>query len=141
VALAAVLCTATQGCGGAQGRGASEHPLGGANGSGAPDGTRGGAAGDGGVADAVHDGRTAGGAAQVCGAEESFAWVSERACPDGSRPLAGDAGAGASARVRNVGEGSDGHVIDLFEVPCPGNAVRFYVDMYHCENGRRPYAL
>lgn len=47
-------------------------------------------------------------------------------------PLQGDIRRGQSARVGDVGEGPDGHVLDLYEVPC-ASPVRVYVDIYHCD--------
>jgi len=79
-------------------------------------------------------------AIQRCGAGESYAFVAaEFQCPGGGNPLGGDPRAGADARVGNVGAGPDGHVLDLYDVPCPNAAVRLYVDLYHCPPGRVPY--
>jgi hypothetical protein len=61
-----------------------------------------------------------------------YAYIAGYRCPDGSMPLGLDVARGAAARVGNVGAGPDGHVLDLYEVPCPGGPVRVYVDAYHC---------
>jgi hypothetical protein len=42
---------------------------------------------------------------------------------------------GARARVGNVGAGPDGHILDLYEIPCARGSVQVYVDMYHCPAG------
>lgn len=68
----------------------------------------------------------------ACGTGDSYQIVASYVCPDGSMPLSGDASAGAAARLGNVGANSTGHIIDLYEVPCPTGAVQLYVDMYAC---------
>lgn len=68
----------------------------------------------------------------ACGTDDSYQIVASYVCPDGSMPLAGSASAGAGARLGNVGANSTGHIIDLYEVPCPNGAVQLYVDMYAC---------
>jgi hypothetical protein len=71
-----------------------------------------------------------------CGAKDSYYYVAtEFKCADGSNPLGGETMAGAKARVGNVGANSTGHIIDLYEVPCPEGAKRVYVDMYGCPAG------
>lgn len=62
-----------------------------------------------------------------------YGFIASYRCPDGSIPLGFDPARGAAARLRNVGPGPDGHVLDLYEVPCPGAPVRIYVDAYHCD--------
>lgn len=61
-----------------------------------------------------------------------YSFIASYTCPDGTVPLSFDPARGANARLRNVGAGPDGHVLDLYEVPCPGGPVRIYVDAYHC---------
>jgi len=79
-------------------------------------------------------------AVKRCGARESYLFVAgELECPAGGNPLGGDPQAGAASRVGNVGAGPDGHILDLYEVPCPGGPLRVYVDMYHCPDGQTPY--
>jgi hypothetical protein len=78
-------------------------------------------------------------ALQVCGAAESYDSVAAFACADGSTPLGGERMRGAQARVGNVGAGPDGHILDLYEVPCPEGGRQMYVDMYHCPGGNPPY--
>ncbi len=62
-----------------------------------------------------------------------YPFIANYRCPDGSVPLGGDTRRGAAARVGNVGEGPEGHILDLYEVPCPSGAIRIYVDAYHCD--------
>lgn len=61
-----------------------------------------------------------------------YAFVASYRCPDESVPLGFDPERGAAARLGNVGQGPDGHILDLYEVPCSGRPVRIYVDGYHC---------
>ncbi|MEZ4373814.1 MAG: hypothetical protein R3B07_23535 [Polyangiaceae bacterium] len=61
-----------------------------------------------------------------------YPYIANYRCSDGSMPLGGDSDAGAEARVGNVGEGPDGHIVDLYRIPCPGAPVEVYVDAYHC---------
>lgn len=68
----------------------------------------------------------------VCGPVESYRYVSEYRCPDGSQPLGEDAAAGQRSRVGNVGANATGHVIDRYRVPCPREPVDVYIDMYAC---------
>ena len=77
---------------------------------------------------------------QVCGPRESYAYVaSDFVCPDGSNPLGGSLRAGSRARAGSIGAGADGHILDMYEVPCPGGPVQVYIDMYHCPDGRSPF--
>ena len=64
-----------------------------------------------------------------------YSTIAEYRCADGSVPLGGDLARGAGARVGNVGEGPDGHVVDHYRVPCPSGSVDIYVDPYHCGPG------
>ena len=64
-----------------------------------------------------------------------YPYVASYRCPDGSTPLGGDPARGQAARVGNVGEGSDGHVLDVYEIQCPSGTVQVYVDAYHCAPG------
>ncbi len=61
-----------------------------------------------------------------------YSYVANYLCQDGSKPLRGAEQAGADARVGNVGAGPDGHIVDLYRVPCPNGVVDLYVDAYHC---------
>lgn len=61
-----------------------------------------------------------------------YAFIANWQCSDGRRPLGGVDERGAAARLGNVGEGPDGHIVDLYEVPCSSGPVRVYVDGYHC---------
>ncbi len=64
-----------------------------------------------------------------------YPYVASYTCPDGSQPLFGDAGRAPGARVGNVGAGPDGHIVDLYEIPCRPTPVRLYIDGYHCGEG------
>ena len=84
-------------------------------------------------------GRTIEDALQLCHANGApdrtdYAYVASYRCPEGSVPLGGDPRAGAASRLGNVGAGPDGHIVDLYEVPC-ATPVRLYVDAYHCGPG------
>ncbi len=75
-------------------------------------------------------------ALKLCHATNTdYQTIADYRCPDGSVPLGGDARAGGGARRGSVGPGPDGHIVDLYEVPCSGGAVRIYVDAYHCPPG------
>lgn len=88
--------------------------------------------GSGTVAPTSGSGRSHEDAVAVCGPVESYRYVAEVRCPDGSQPLGGDPAAGQRARVGNVGPNATGHIIDLYHVPCPGGDVEVFVDMYGC---------
>jgi hypothetical protein len=75
----------------------------------------------------------------ACGPGDSYQIVASYVCADGSVPLGGDPGAGGGARVGNVGANSTGHIIDLYEVPCPTGPVQLFVDMYACGGGGLPF--
>lgn len=64
-----------------------------------------------------------------------YSFVASWHCADGSMPLAGAPMSGAGSRVGNVGPGPDGHIVDLYRVPCPSGPVDLYVDAYHCGAG------
>ena len=69
----------------------------------------------------------------ACGPRDSYDYVASRfRCPDGANPLGGDPRAGQAARLGNVGANSEGHVIDVYRVPCASGPVDVYVDMYGC---------
>ncbi len=61
-----------------------------------------------------------------------YAFVANWHCSDGSMPLGGIEERGAAARVGNVGDGPDGHIVDLYRISCPSGPVDLYVDGYHC---------
>lgn len=67
-----------------------------------------------------------------CGPHDSYVFVADYQCSDGSRPLGSDPRAGGGARRGNVGSNSKGHIIDLYVIPCAGAPVEVYVDMYGC---------
>lgn len=68
-----------------------------------------------------------------CGPLDSYKYVaSEFKCKDGSNPFHGDQALGRNSRIGNVGANQQGHIVDLYEVPCPEGPKRVYVDMYGC---------
>jgi hypothetical protein len=72
-----------------------------------------------------------------CGPKDSYHYVvNVFACKDGGNPYKGNLAAGHDARIGNVGANSTGHIIDLYEVPCPEGPRRVYVDMYGCPGGK-----
>ena len=92
-----------------------------------------------GAVDDGRDGRTPETAWHACSDTRSdYQRVAAYRCADGSMPLGGDARAGGAARRGNIGEGPDGHILDLYDVPCPEGAVQIYVDMYHCDDEQGP---
>lgn len=72
-----------------------------------------------------------------CGPADSYAFISEYTCKDGSQPLGGEPLKGARARSGNVGANHTGHIIDRYVVKCPEGPVEVYVDMYGCEAQER----
>lgn len=68
-----------------------------------------------------------------CGPVDSYAFVSEYTCKDGSQPLGADPRKGQHARSGNVGPNHTGHIIDRYVVACPEGEVEIFVDMYGCE--------
>ncbi|MRG95100.1 hypothetical protein [Polyangium spumosum] len=68
-----------------------------------------------------------------CGPVDSYAFVSEYTCKDGSQPLGRDPHMGQQARTGNVGANHTGHIIDRYVVACPEGEVEIYVDMYGCD--------
>jgi len=82
-------------------------------------------------------GATPASAVMRCGAGDSYFYVATKfKCPGGGNPLGGDVEAGSRARRGNVGPGPDGHILDVYDVPCPSGPVAVYVDMYHCRPGQ-----
>ncbi|HVK65434.1 MAG TPA: hypothetical protein VM694_13215 [Polyangium sp.] len=67
-----------------------------------------------------------------CGPVDSYAFVSEYTCEDGSQPLGADPRKGQRARSGNVGANHTGHIIDRYVVACPEGDVEIFVDMYGC---------
>lgn len=85
------------------------------------------------------DGRTPETAWHACfDTRSDYRRVAEYRCADGSMPLGGDVRAGGAARRGNIGAGPDGHILDLYDVPCPEGAVPIYVDGYHCDEEMVP---
>lgn len=87
----------------------------------------------------ARDGRTPETAWHACfDTRSDYRRVAEYRCADGSMPLGGDVRAGGAARRGNIGAGPDGHILDLYDVPCPEGAVPIHVDGYHCEEELAP---
>jgi len=67
-----------------------------------------------------------------CGPADSYRWVANHRCGDGSVPLAGNPRAAKEARLWNVGPNKAGRIVDHYVVPCPEGEVHLYVDMSEC---------
>ncbi|MCY1062868.1 hypothetical protein [Nannocystis sp. SCPEA4] len=68
-----------------------------------------------------------------CGPRDSYQYVArEFRCPGGGNPFDGDAQAASAARSGSLGPDARGHMIDVYEVPCPKGKVDVFVDMYGC---------
>lgn len=73
-----------------------------------------------------------------CGPEESYRYVaSEFRCPTGENPFGGDVDAARSARRGSDENPDDGHVVDIYRVPCSGGNVHLFVDLYGCQDYQR----
>lgn len=63
---------------------------------------------------------------EVCGIPMSSAWMSERKCAGGGPPK-------ILGRVGSVGRGGRcGAIIDLYDVQCPEQLYKVFVDIYQC---------
>ncbi|PCC66659.1 hypothetical protein SAMN02745121_00614 [Nannocystis exedens] len=89
--------------------------------------------------DASVESRTGGGSGSAeapiprCGPRDSYQYVAgEFRCPGGGNPFEGDAQAAAGARSGSLGPDARGHMVDVYEVPCPTGKVEVFVDMYGC---------
>ena len=68
-----------------------------------------------------------------CGHDDSYRFVAEVfRCADGKNPLGGDKLAAMRSRRGNVGDSGDRHIIDVYELPCPGGPEQVFVDLYAC---------
>ncbi|MDC0719608.1 hypothetical protein [Nannocystis bainbridge] len=68
-----------------------------------------------------------------CGPRDSYQYVArDFRCPGGGNPFDGDAAAAADARAGSLGPDDRGHMVDVYEVPCPKGKVEVFVDMYGC---------
>ena len=69
---------------------------------------------------------------EVCHVRGQLAYLIALRCPDGSKPFTSPRHA-HSNRVGNVGPGGRcGSIIDLYEVPCPDQPYKVFMDMYMC---------
>ncbi|HEY8380138.1 MAG TPA: hypothetical protein VIK91_26795 [Nannocystis sp.] len=76
-----------------------------------------------------------------CGARDSYRYVAEEfRCPGGGNPFDGDLKAAARSRAGSFGPNPAGHMIDVYEVPCPSGKVDVYIDMYGCPDMERELA-
>ena len=74
----------------------------------------------------------------TCGPEEAYAYVAQRfRCPDGSNPLGGSLVKAAETRRGSLPAPQGNHILDAYDVPCPGGEVAVYVDMYGCPEYER----
>jgi hypothetical protein len=89
--------------------------------------------------------KTASGTAEdpvvTCGPQESYAYVAQYRCPDGSKPFAGDLSRAADSRAGSLPSKKNEHIIDLYEVPCASGIVPVHVDLYGCEEYERRLKL
>ncbi len=73
---------------------------------------------------------------EVCSVRGQTGWLTRVTCDDGTNPFGGDANRAYDARVGSVGGGGRcGHVIDLYEVPCPEATYQVHMDFYMCGPG------
>lgn len=69
-----------------------------------------------------------------CGPEESYRYVAnEFRCPDGENPFEGDVEAARKAQRGSNENPRNGHVVDIYRVPCGSGPVHLFVDLYGCE--------
>jgi len=81
---------------------------------------------------------------KACGPGASYRLIAAWECADGSVPLGGDPAAGQRARLgssrSHLDEPPDdpmnSHIVDIYEVPCPGGTETVHVCMYHCASGQ-----
>lgn len=72
---------------------------------------------------------------EVCGLQGELTWLTRVQCDDGSNPFP-DLDKAHESRAGSVGSGGQcGHIIDLYEVPCPEKTYDVYMDMYMCGPG------
>ena len=81
----------------------------------------------------TEQGRSAEHPAVTCGPEQSYAYVAGRfQCPGGANPLNGDMERARSVRRGSIPSSHNGHILDVYDVPCTSGPVAVYVDMYGC---------
>ncbi len=70
----------------------------------------------------------------LCGPRESYRYVADEfQCPRGGNPLRGSMEQAQQARLGALDHPTNGHIVDVYRVPCPGGNVDVFVDMYGCE--------
>ncbi|HEY8945890.1 MAG TPA: hypothetical protein VIM73_16590, partial [Polyangiaceae bacterium] len=73
-----------------------------------------------------------------CGPEESYRYVADEfVCPSGENPFDGDLVAARKARRGSDENPDNGHVVDIYRVPCNSGSVHLFVDLYGCEQYQR----
>jgi hypothetical protein len=69
-----------------------------------------------------------------CGPEESYRYVADEfRCPSGENPFHGDVDAARLSRRGSDENPNNGHVVDIYRVPCQSGNVHLFVDLYGCE--------
>ncbi len=70
----------------------------------------------------------------LCGPRESYRYVADEfQCPRGGNPLHGKLEDAQQARMGALDHPTNGHIVDVYRVPCPGGNVDVFVDMYGCD--------
>jgi hypothetical protein len=72
---------------------------------------------------------------EVCGTGGELDWLFRTSCADGSHPFADRAAAHGARRGSLGGGGRCGSVIDAYDVPCPEQTYKVFMDMYMCGPG------
>jgi hypothetical protein len=69
----------------------------------------------------------------LCGPRESYRYIAQEfQCPGGGNPLHGDLEEAQRSRLGALDHPSNGHIVDMYRVPCPAGNVDVFVDMYGC---------
>lgn len=69
-----------------------------------------------------------------CGPDESYRYVaSQFRCPSGENPFRGDVEAARDARRGSDENPKNGHLVDIYRVPCSSGSVHLFVDLYGCK--------
>ena len=71
-------------------------------------------------------------AVEVCDVWGQVEWLTRVRCDDGTNPFSSGEEAHGS-RAGNIGAGGVcGHIIDVYQVPCPERTYEIAMDMYVC---------
>lgn len=68
----------------------------------------------------------------TCGARASYERVAAFKCATGETPFSGDLESARTSRKGALKSPKSGHMVDIYEVPCPGGTESVYVDLYGC---------